>query len=132
MIIILFVLICFVFACKKTEENKMPHADYIFKGYVKSDKTSDPIKNIRITIENFGDRVFTTTDNGAYNFEYYNVDITTDWQFKFEDTDSIENGLFENKDTIITFNPGFLHDYDGNWYAGRIESDIIITMKPVK
>jgi putative lipoprotein (rSAM/lipoprotein system) len=129
MIILLFLILGFNFGCKKTEENKSPHADYIFMGIVKSDKTSDPIKNIKVTIENFGNKVVSTNDNGAYDFEYYNVDISTDWYFKFEDIDSTENGSFENKDTLITINSGFLHDYDGNWYTGRIESDIIITMK---
>ena len=63
------------------------------------------------------------------NFEYYDVDIITDWYFKFEDVDSLENGLYENRDTVITLNPGFLHNNNGEWYTGRIESDIVITME---
>ena len=129
MIILSVVTIGFTFGCKKSKVNKSPNADYIFRGIVKSEKTSDPIKNIRVTIENFGNKAINTNDVGVYDLEYYNVDITTDWYFKFEDIDSTQNGLFENKDTLITLNSGFLHDYDGNGYSGRIESDIIITLK---
>jgi putative lipoprotein (rSAM/lipoprotein system) len=130
-IILVFVIITMGFnsGCKKTEENKTPYGDYIFRGIIKSAKTLEPIKNIKVTVENLGNKNVITSNDGAYYFEYYNVAVTTDWNFKLEDTDSTENGLFENKDTLITLNQSFLHNYDGEWYAGRVESDIVITMK---
>lgn len=122
--------VMFAFGCKKTEDNKTPHADYIFRGIVKSEQTSQTIKNIKVTITNLGNKNTTTNENGAYNFEYYNVDLITNWNFKFEDIDSTANGLFENKDTTIIINSSFFHDYDGEWYTGRLESDINITLRP--
>jgi putative lipoprotein (rSAM/lipoprotein system) len=130
-IILVFVLISMVFnsGCKKKEENKTPYGDYIFRGIVKSDKTLAPIKNIKVSLANYGNKNIITQDDGTYYFEYYHVAVTSDWNFKLEDTDSTENGLFENKDTLITLNQSFLHNYDGQWYAGRVESNIEITMK---
>ena len=115
-------------ACKKEDDKKAPNADYIFKGYVKSTETNEPIKNIKVSIENFGNKEYSTSDIGFYYFEYFGIDITTDWHFKFDDIDSIENGSFENKDTVIRLNSGFLHDYDGNAYSGRMESEILILL----
>jgi len=120
----------FTYGCKKTEENKTPHADYIFRGIVKSELTNQAIKNIKVTITNLGSKNTTTNENGAYNFEYNNVDLITDWNFKYEDIDSTANGLFENKDTTIIINSSFFHDYDGEYYTGRLESDVIIILKP--
>ncbi|OIP03842.1 MAG: hypothetical protein AUJ97_03780 [Bacteroidetes bacterium CG2_30_32_10] len=117
------------FSCKKTEDNKTPHADYIFRGIVKSAQTSQPIKNIKVSITNLGNKNTSTNENGAFNFEYDNVDLITDWYFKFEDIDSTENGLFENKDTTIILNSSFFHDYNGEYYTGRLESDVTITLK---
>ena len=121
--------VIFAYGCKKTEENNTPHADYVFRGIIKSEQTSQVIKNIKVTITNLGNKKTTTNENGAYRFEYNNVDLITDWYFKFEDIDSTTNGLFENKDTTIILNSSFFHDYDGENYTGRLESDVTITLK---
>jgi putative lipoprotein (rSAM/lipoprotein system) len=121
-------LILFLAGCEKTEENKDPVADYIFRGIVKSDKTGETLQGINVTIKEFGNKSVLTGESGNWYFEYFNVAMTNSWNFSLEDTDSIVNGSFETKDTTISINPGFLHDDEGNFYKGKVESEIVFTM----
>jgi len=116
-------------ACKEDQQDEQPYADYIFKGVVKNAVTSEPVPGIMVSIQNFGNKNIITAEDGIYNFSFYKAAITTEWYFRFEDTDSSQYGFYETKDTLIRINPGFFHDYDGEWYYGRLESDIIIFIK---
>jgi putative lipoprotein (rSAM/lipoprotein system) len=118
-VVFILSLIWLLVGCEKTEENKDPAADYIFRGIVRSDKTGETLQGINVI----------TGENGSWYFEYFDVPISNGWNFSLIDTDSIGNGSFKRKDTLISINPGFLHDDDGNWYKGRVESEIVFTMK---
>jgi putative lipoprotein (rSAM/lipoprotein system) len=72
--------------------------DLLLEGQVKSNTTGLPITGIRVYVENSHQYILT---DGEGKFSFYtegNENLTV----KFEDIDSDQNGLYENKDTVIT------------------------------
>ena len=54
-------------------EYGMPHADYVIKGVVTDEETSNPIQNIRVIrqiYQEYGDTLYTDSE-GKYAFEFY-------------------------------------------------------------
>lgn len=76
-------------------------ADVYIHGLVKSKKTDEPVKGIKVSVANFPQYQF-TDDEGKFAFYSECADSCT---IKFEDIDSAQNGTFIDKDTVIT-NPG--------------------------
>lgn len=76
--------------------------DILIEGQVKSKNSGLPIEGIKVSVE----------DNTAYDLSNYigRFSFYTEWidhmKIKFEDIDSTKNGLYINKDTILTYNPG--------------------------
>jgi hypothetical protein len=72
--------------------------DVFIQGLVKSKKTGVPIKGIKVSIVNNPQYLYTDEDG---RFSLY-TEIADTCKIKFEDTDSIQNGAFNDKDTILT------------------------------
>jgi hypothetical protein len=87
----------FVFqACYGTPQDFMP--DLLIEGQVKSKSSGLPIKGIKVTVED--NMQFETTDaNGK--FSIYTM-FLEDLSLRFEDIDSIQNGLYLDLDTTLT------------------------------
>ena len=73
-------------------------SDIFIEGLVKSKKTNEPIKGIKVSVEDNPQYLYT---NDAGEFSFYTVSADT-CRIKFEDIDSVQNGSFIDKDTILT------------------------------
>lgn len=91
----------FVFqACYGTPQDL--YTDILIEGQVKSKKSGLPIEGIKVSVEN----------NTAYDLTNYigRFSFYAEWaeniKIKFEDVDSTTNGLYVNKDTLLTYYTG--------------------------
>ncbi len=87
----------FVFqACYGTPQDM--DMDVLIKGHVKSKNSGLPIEGIKVSVD--GSMAYDVTNYiGLFSFYTERVD---NMKIKFEDVDSTENGLYLNKDTILT------------------------------
>ncbi len=91
-----FASVLFVFqACYGTPQDF--GLDVLIEGQVKSKASGEPIKGIKISIENEGQNQL-SDDNGQFSF--YTV-AANSYNLQFSDIDSLQNGYFEKKDTAI-------------------------------
>jgi hypothetical protein len=72
-------------------------ADVFVEGLVKSKKTGQPIKGIKVSVANNPQYQFTSED-GSFSFYTEKADSCT---IRFEDTDAAQNGAFSDKDTTL-------------------------------
>lgn len=72
-------------------------ADVYIQGFVKSKTTNLPISGIKVSIDN--QPQYEVTDS-AGKFKIYAF-RASEYKIKFEDIDSIKNGTFLQKDTIL-------------------------------
>jgi hypothetical protein len=72
--------------------------DLLIEGQVKSKVSGIPIKGIKVSVaDNMQYEI--TDENG--NFSFY-TEMLEDLTLQFQDIDSIQNGLYINKDTVLT------------------------------
>lgn len=89
--------IAFVFqACYGTPQDF--GNDLLVEGLVKSKKTGLPIKGIKVSV---ADKVQYTNTNENGEFSFY-IEKLQNTKIRFTDTDSTQNDLFSNKDTLVT------------------------------
>ena len=89
--------IAFVFqACYGTPQDF--GNDLLVEGLVKSKKTGLPIKGIKVSV---ADKVQYTNTNENGEFSFY-IEKLQNTKIRFTDTDSTQNYLFSNKDTLVT------------------------------
>ena len=72
--------------------------DLKIEGQVKSKSTGDPIKGIKVSVENSMQYEYTNEEG---KFLFY-AEIADKMKILFEDIDSSKNGLYINKDTILS------------------------------
>ncbi|MCK4920277.1 MAG: hypothetical protein KAS71_04475 [Bacteroidales bacterium] len=72
--------------------------DVLIEGQVKSKTSGIPIKGIKVSVAN--NMQFEYTNNEG-RFSFY-TEIIDNMKILFEDIDSIQNGTFLNRDTILT------------------------------
>jgi putative lipoprotein (rSAM/lipoprotein system) len=72
--------------------------DILIQGQVKSGKTNNPIKGIRVSVTDMMQYEF-TDEYGKFSFYTETADS---YKVKFEDIDGSQNGLFVEKDTLLT------------------------------
>ncbi len=88
---------------------EMKHYDLNINGIVKSKSDKKSIQKIRVIIKKEYSRelsdTLVTDSQGEFSIHYNDVDEYQHWQINFQDIDSIENGNFMDKDTIIDFYP---------------------------
>jgi hypothetical protein len=87
----------FVFqACYGTDQDF--RTDVLIDGQVKSSATGEPIRGIRVSVPDKNQ--YENTDIEG-KFSFY-TEIADSYFIKFEDTDSILNGTYISKDTLLT------------------------------
>ena len=72
--------------------------DIFIVGQVKSEKTSKPVKGIKVSVE--GKMQYQYTDESG-KFSFY-TETASSYKIKFEDIDADQNGIFAGKDTLLT------------------------------
>jgi len=72
--------------------------DIFIEGLVKSKKTGEPVKGIKVSVKDNPQYQY-TNDAGEFSFYTVSTDVCT---IRFEDIDSLQNGAFIDKDTILT------------------------------
>ena len=91
-----FTTAMFVFqACYGTPQDF--GADIFIEGLVKSKRTGRPIQGIKVSVANNPQYLYTNEDG---SFSLY-TEIAESYKIIFEDIDSNQNGLFNNKDTTL-------------------------------
>lgn len=92
-----FTTAMFVFqACYGTPQDF--GSDVYISGLVKSKKSGQPIKGIKVSVADNPQYQYTGEDG---SFSFY-TEIAESCKIKFEDIDSDQNGVFNNKDTTLT------------------------------
>jgi putative lipoprotein (rSAM/lipoprotein system) len=87
----------FVFqACYGTPQDM--GLDIFIEGQVKSEKTNKPVKGIKVSVE---DKLQYQYTDESGKFSFY-TETATSYKIKFEDIDSDQNGIFVEKDTLLT------------------------------
>jgi putative lipoprotein (rSAM/lipoprotein system) len=72
--------------------------DILIEGQVKSDKTSLPVKGIKVSVEHLMQYQY-TDESGKFSFY---TETAISYNIKFEDVDADQNGVFVNKETLLT------------------------------
>jgi hypothetical protein len=72
--------------------------DLLIEGQVKSKTSGLPIKGIKVSVEN-NMQYEITDENGEFSFYTEKHEGLT---LQFQDIDSIQNGLFNTKDTVLS------------------------------
>jgi CarboxypepD_reg-like domain len=72
--------------------------DVLIEGQVKSEKTSLPVKGIKVSVADKMQLEYTNEDG---KFSLY-TETAGSYKIKFEDIDSNQNGLFVGRDTLLT------------------------------
>jgi hypothetical protein len=79
--------------------------DVLIEGQVKSGTSDLSIKGIKVSVADRAQYDY-TDENG--NFSFYTA-IVDNLKITFEDVDSIQNGLYVDKDTMLTGTPDVVH-----------------------
>jgi len=125
--IIVFVLGIFGIApgCMKAEYGT-PYAEFKLNGNVKSALTEEPIKNIKVSIDNYQT---VSDENGNFSFSTTDFPKEITYSLNFSDIDSSLNGNYNDLDTNITFDQANFVGGDGKWNKGVNEKNITIELK---
>ena len=106
-------------------EYGMPHATYKVNGKV-TNEMNKKIPGIRVIMEY--DTVI-TNDEGKYEFIRSDFPGSQDFHISFEDIDSIDNGLYEKMDTVVSFVDPEFKNGDNNWYSGETSKEFNVQLK---
>ena len=115
------------------EEYGTPSARFKVTGTV-TNETNAKISNIRVVMhsgESLGEQTDTSfTDiNGAYIVQTLTYPSEQDFSIKFDDIDGTLNGIYQSKDSIVSFkNPVFENGNDP-WYQGETSKELNIKLK---
>jgi len=124
-------LLGFMPACHHMEYG-IPTAEYILKGKVKSTNTNQPIENIKVSSSgNYNNPVVYTNNEGYFSIHFNGDAYSKNYTYIFQDTDSLQNGNYKDKDTIISFEGIALTGGNGKWDEGTAEKtvDIFLDLK---
>ena len=115
------------------DEYGTPSARFKVTGTVTSE-TNAKISNIRVVMHS-GESLARQTDtsftdiNGAYIVQTLTYPDEQDFSIKFDDIDGTLNGIYQSKDSIVSFdNPKFING-DGSWYKGETSKELNIKLK---
>ncbi|HOO84145.1 MAG TPA: hypothetical protein PLS94_06265 [Prolixibacteraceae bacterium] len=91
-----FTSVLFVFqACYGTPQDF--GLDLLIEGQVKAENTGLPLQNIKVSVSNNSQYAY-TNQNGEFSFY---TERTENIALTFADTDSLQNGLYVSKDTLL-------------------------------
>ena len=129
-ITVLIALLGFACSCDPVDEYGSPSARFIVNGRIESAENNDAIENIKVVMQ--GDSVV-TDENGNYQvIDNWGFPGDQTYAIQFQDIDSVENGEFENLDTIVEFKDSEFTGGDGNWDNGETEIEFNIKLNPKK
>ena len=122
----------FASACDKDPkvEYGTPSAKFIVNGKVKSAASNEAIKNIKVVMQG---NTATTDDEGKYQVVDGNgFPIDQVYSIQFQDIDGVQNGAYQDLDTIVEFKDSKFIKGDGKWYQGETSKELDIVLKPKK
>lgn len=123
-------LLGFMPACHHTEYG-VPTAEFILNGKVKSANTNQPIENIKVSSNgNYNNPFVFTNSEGIFSIHFNGDAYTKNYNYKFQDTDSLQNVNYKDKDTVISFEGIALTGGDGKWNEGIAEKTVDILLEP--
>jgi len=131
-IVAVIALLGFSSSCEKLRPKAMygtPTAKYIVNGKVTSSSSNQEIENIKVKMQWDSTK---TDQEGNYRIEtgaFPNGDI---FNIEFIDTDSTDNGEYQNLDTIVEFKDPHFTGGDGDWDAGETSKEFNIQLNPKK
>jgi putative lipoprotein (rSAM/lipoprotein system) len=113
-----------------------PHADFIVKGSVVSERDNRAIKNIRVAIRDtayvhYQDSINTDL-TGNYIVKVTGFPLSKSFGIELKDIDGAENGEFQTLDTIIEFKDPVFTGGNKHWYNGQTEKEFNIKLRPKK
>jgi len=106
----------------------IPTATFIVHGTVTSEDDAK-INNIRVVMRSDTDY---TDINGAYDVETVDFPEDQDFLIEFDDVDGASNGLYQSKDTLVSFDDPQFVKGDGEWNAGETSKEVNIKLKAGK
>ena len=106
-----------------------PSADFIINGSVKSTSAQLPIENIQVIMRN--DTIYTNA-NGDFTINNNSTPQDTVYTIKLNDIDGSTHGSFQNKEMTVIFSGNNFAGGDGNWYHGKVEKDIEVSLDETK
>ena len=104
-----------------------PHALFKAKGNVSSTSTQQPIEGIKVTSQI--DTVFTGIEGQFEINAGMDLPIGQSFNLRFQDNDGVENGEFQQLDTLVEFTNPVFTGGDGNWYYGETERELNVKLK---
>ena len=126
----ILVILGFASSCDSKDEYGTPSAKFIVNGKVESSENNAALENIQVIMQSDTVR---TDENGNYQItDKWGFPVDQTYTIQFRDIDDIENGEFENLDTIVEFKDSQFTDGDGDWYEGETEKEFNIKLTPKK
>jgi putative lipoprotein (rSAM/lipoprotein system) len=115
-------------------EYGMPHADYTISGTVRSADANLPVFGLFVSIRDTLDTAYildtAATDSlGMYSLEFSTAPWKSTWLLRVKDVDSMENGPFIEKDTVISIPESDLRGASGSWYEGHGEKVVDVKVE---
>ncbi len=113
------------------EEYGTPHADFSFKGSVKS-TDGKAIPGIQVTLSSNDEAMgkATTDENGKYQLNSTSFP-TTQLRIEAKDIDGEANGSYQTKEVNVHIADDEFKGAKG-WYSGKVEKDVDIQMEEQK
>ena len=109
------------------DEYGMPYAEFIIKGKVKSNETNQEIENIKVEIQAMTD---TTNEAGEYQVSVLGAfPKNQNFDINFSDIDGVQNGEYQDLDTVVQFNNPEFTGGDGNWNEGETTKEFDVKLK---
>lgn len=123
-------------------ESGTPSATFKVNGKVINAQTEQPIADIKVLMKQtfeYQDTSFvaqvdsaTTDAQGAFSLKHTDVPEKPEYIIQIIDADDEKNGLFEDHDTVISFENAQFKNGDNKWYEGETSRNIEIKLKPLK
>lgn len=102
-----------------------PSARFKVVGKITAEDNS-PIRHIKVVMQH--DSAY-SDEIGGYAIQTDGFPMDQEFIIQFKDVDSILNGSFQSKDTLVSFtDPQFVNG-DGHWYEGEVSQTIDIKLK---
>lgn len=125
-----------------TAEYGTPSATFKVNGNVINAQTEQPIADIKVLMKRkleYQDTSFvtqvdsaTTDTNGAFSLKHTDFPEKPEFIIQIIDADDEKNGLFEDHDTIVSFENEEFRNGDSGWYKGEASKTVEIKLKPLK
>lgn len=131
--IIVSLLALLGFACSNGTapvEYGSPSAKFIVNGNVSSAETNEPVRNIRVVMQN--DTAYTDQEGSYQVADNWGFSTDQTYIIKFTDIDNELNGAYHAIDTVVVFNDPEFTGGDGKWYSGETTKILDIKLTPKK